>query len=325
MNGVVDESNNLTKALGLRPDKDGLFFGRVRGFPVGLKCIDPAGSGLLLFQIRHPLPADAPELATIQYSANIERLIAGKKLEISIEDRIAWLTFVEGGQHLADGSLIPLLNDVLSAFETAGLASNSHLCHYCRRNPVETVTCHDGKVAQICDACLRERLEAPANRSVDATAGAGPILILGPAAAVIGAVCWTLVWIGYDLLFEMLNTDVLHVPRLIEIIALLCVGAIVGGPVGLVIRRVPRRARNLSVIIAAICSVAAVLFGEVMYVAWLIYREFKIISVSGAWQVLPRLELETGGFHLAIKLLAAGVSTAIAVALAKPPKPRLNL
>jgi len=218
-----------------------------------------------------------------------------------------------------------LLNDVLGAFEKAGLNADTNLCHYCRRNPVEAVICYEGKVAQICDTCLRERMAASANRHVDATAGGGPILILSPVAALIGGVCWALVWIGYDLLFDLLKTDVLHVPRLAEIAALLCVGAMVGGPVGLVIKRVPRRARNLSVTIATICSIAAVAFGEVIYVAWLIYREFKIISISGAWQVLPRLEWEMGGFHMAIKLLAACVSVAIAVVLAKPPKPKLNL
>src|SRR6266581_6478171 len=173
MTPVAINFARFAQDLGLRPDRDGLVIGKIRGFPIGLKWIDPDVSGLLLLQIRHPLRAGAAELSGIQYSVEIGRLIAEKKLDISVEDRIAWLTFVEGGQHLADGTLLPLLDDVLGAFEKAGLAADSHLCHYCRRNPVQAVTSYEGKVAQICDACLHERLDAPANRSVDATAGAG--------------------------------------------------------------------------------------------------------------------------------------------------------
>jgi len=325
MTPAANNFARLADDLGLVAKKEGLFIGKIRGFPVGVKCIDPDGSGLLLFQIRHPLPAGAKELSNIQNTSEIERLVAEKKIEISLEDKLAWLTFVEGAKFLADGSVVRLLNDMFGAFEKAGLAANPDICHYCRQNRVETLTCHEGKVAQICNTCLQEQMAASINRPADATAGAIRILILGPLAAIAGAICWALVWIGYDLLFELLKTNVIYVPRIVELVVLFCVAGTVGGPVGFVIKRIPRRGKALSVIKAVLCSVAAVVFGEVAYVVWLIYRELKVVSVSGALHLLPRLELEMGGFHLAIKLLAAALSVTLAVVMAKPAKLKLNL
>ena len=124
MTAAANNFARLADDLGLVAEKTGLFIGKIRGLPVGVKCIDPDGSGLLLFQIRHPLPAGAKELSSIQNTSEIERLVAEKKIEISLEDKVAWLTFVEGAKFLADGSVLPLLNDVFGAFEKAGLAAN---------------------------------------------------------------------------------------------------------------------------------------------------------------------------------------------------------
>ena len=238
---------------------------------------------------------------------------------------MAWLSFVDSTKHLQDGSLARLLDDVLMSFTQAGLAGQPDLCHYCRREKVEALTCHRGRVAQICPSCLIERTDAPSNRPAEATEGALAIAVLGPVATVIGAMCWGGVWSGYDLLFDLLKTNVVYVPRLLEVVALFCIAAVVGGPVGFVIKRVPRRGKNLAVTSAIVCTVAAIVLGEVFYVSWLIYRELKVFSFSAAWDILPRLEMEMETFHLAIKLMAAIGSVIMAVLIAKPPKPKLNL
>lgn len=57
----------------------------------------------------------------------------------------------------------------------------------------------------------------------------------------------------------------------------------------------------------------------------MIYHEFKVFSPRAAWEMLPRIEMEMGGFHLVIKLGAAIGAVFLAVQMAKPPKPKLNL
>src|SRR5256885_12127864 len=98
MTAAANNFARLADDLGLVAEKTGLFIGKIRGLPVGVKCIDPEGSGLLLFQIRHPMPPGAKELSNIQNASEIERLVAEKKIEISLEDKAAWLTFVEGAK-----------------------------------------------------------------------------------------------------------------------------------------------------------------------------------------------------------------------------------
>ena len=115
MTAAANNFARLADDLGLVAEKESLLIGKIRGFPVGVKCIDPDGSGLLLFQIRHPLPAGAKELSSIQNTSEIERLVAEKKIEISLEDKVAWLTFVEGGGfHLAIKLLAAALSVTLA-------------------------------------------------------------------------------------------------------------------------------------------------------------------------------------------------------------------
>ena len=315
----------LVHELTLSPAQGDLFVGKLRGFPVGLKFVESADSVLLLFQIRHPLLVNAKETASIQFGEEIIRLMEQKQIEIEFEDKLIWLTFVNGRDFLENGMAKELLDQVLSALEKAGLAAQPDICHYCGRNRVDSLTCSEGKVAQICPVCLEERLRSPANRPADTTASAAPILILGSLAAIIGTVCWALVWIGYDLLFEVLKADVIFVPRIVELVVLVCVAAAVGGPVGYMIRRVPGRGKKLATMAAFVCTIAAIVIGETLYVSWLIHREFKVFSFSAAWNILPRLELETGGFHLIIKAIAAIVSVVLAAEIAKPPREKLNL
>jgi hypothetical protein len=68
-----------------------------------------------------------------------------------------------------------------------------------------------------------------------------------------------------------------------------------------------------------------VVVGEVAFVAWLIYREYKVFSPSAAWEILPHVEMAFGAFHLVVKLLAACLAVGVAVTMAKPAKPNFKL
>jgi hypothetical protein len=127
------------------------------------------------------------------------------------------------------------------------------------------------------------------------------------------------------LILESFTSDKIYVPRIVEVGILVAVGFLTGGPVGLVIKSIRRRGRHLSIVFSAVCSIAAVIIGEVVFVAWLIYREYKVFSPSAAWDLLPDVEMAFGAFHLLIRLLAACVAVGVAVTMAKPFKPNLKL
>jgi hypothetical protein len=320
MNELTDQYGRLVNGLGLQPAEDELFIGKLRGFPIALKFIRGESSALLLFQIRHPLPAEARGLSDLCYGDELDRLITEKKVEISMEDRLAWLTLVDGAGHLADGSVLRLLNAVLTAFEKAGLGRNPELCHYCQTEHVATLTCENGRVAQICPACLRQRTQP-----IVAGAGALPMLALCPVAALVGAVGWAAIWIAYDLLFELRKTNVLHIPRIVAAVVMVIVGGLVGGPVGWVMKRIPQKGKQLYAMVPALLAIFAVVAGEVLYVTWLVYREMHVIWLGLSLKLLTRLWIGSDGFFLIMKLLAAGAGVFTAVTIARPAKPKTKL
>ena len=151
------------------------------------------------------------------------------------------------------------------------------------------------------------------------------MLLLGPLAALVGAMAWALVWIGYDKVFELLKTNVLHVPRIVVLLVMTGIGALIGGPVGLVLKHIPRRGRGLSMMVAAGCAVGGVLLGELLYATWLVYRITNVLDLSMGAQVLPTLWRETGALQALAKLMAGGAGVWVAIAMARPPKPKLDL
>src|SRR5262249_12690772 len=150
-----------------------------------------------------------------------------------------------------------------------------------------------------------ERSEAAEQQTPGVVQGALSITVLAPIAVVCAALGWAFFWMGYDLFFDWLGTGVIWVPRLLEVVALICVAGLTGGPVGYLIKQVRRRGRHLSAAFAVVCTLAGVVAGETAYVAWLIYRESKVISLQAAWDILPQLWAEMGTFLILIKLLAA--------------------
>lgn len=324
METTIDISAFAT-SLGLTQVEGEVFYGKRHGFAVGFKVINPLENPLLLFQVRHPLKADAPEVQAIRYDNAVETLQQDKKLEIEFDDRLAWVTFVDGAKHLLEESAGKLLDSILDSFTTAGLGRNGSLCHYCQREQVREPSCFDGKVALICPACLSEKVNAPENRPAEAVEGALPIGLLAPVAAAAGAVGWGGFWIAFQMVIDSFNSDTIYIPHLVEAGILVAAGLLTGGPVGFVIKRVQRRGRKLSMAFSAVCAIAAVLAGEVAFVAWLIYREYKVLSPGTAWEILPQVELSYGAFHLAVKFLAACLAVGVAVTMAKPAKPNLKL
>src|ERR1043166_8821779 len=100
----METTMNIDIASTLRlTQRDGdLFFDRSGGFPVGCKIIDALAAPLLLFQVRHPFAADAPEVKAVKFDAEISQLETGKQLEVEYENKVAWLTFPNGGELLAN-------------------------------------------------------------------------------------------------------------------------------------------------------------------------------------------------------------------------------
>ncbi len=150
----------LVKQLGLRAYDQELFIGRIRGFPVGIKFIGSNSALLLLCQIRYPIDAETKGIRKLDWGAEVDELISQKKIEISVEDKITWLTVPNSGPLIGANSVVGILDAVVTGLEKAGLAGIQDKCHYCQVEPVPSLVCRDGKVAQICATCLAGKSHA---------------------------------------------------------------------------------------------------------------------------------------------------------------------
>lgn len=320
MESTVDISA-FAASLGLTRLEGDVFYGNRRGFAVGFKVINPLDNPLLLFQVRYPLNSDSAEVKSIRYDGAVEELQKEKQLEVEFDDRLAWITFVDGAKHLLEDSVSKTLDSILNSFTTAGLGRNSSLCHYCQREQVQEPSCFDGKVALICQGCLSERVNSPENRPAEATEGAFRLGVLASLAALVGGIEWAVFWFSF-IRFRM-ESD--YVPHLMVLMASVFAGFLVGGTVGLLIQFIQRRGRRLSMALSVISLISAVVLGEVGFIAGFIYRKFKVFSPSVAWEILPQMEIAFGSYLLAVKFLAACLAVGVALTMARPSKPNLKL
>jgi hypothetical protein len=313
----------LPNALGLMPDDDGLFVGKVQGFPIGLKIIDEGESPVLLFQIRHWLTKGAPELKALNYDVCLGALLRSKAVEIELEDRFAWFTInnLQACFHLA--TIPDLVASVLTSFKNAGLIGDESVCHYCHKERVETLTVDGGKVAQICSSCLAERNAKAQKETPQSVAESIPIALMSPGGALVGAVLWAACWAFHDAVFDYLNVKV--IPNLVVVVIAVVIGLMVGGPTGWLIKQNRRRGRVVSTIASILFGSLAVVAGEVFYITWLIFREFNVISLSAAVRVIPDFYGGAGAFFVAMRIVAAVTAVICAYEISQPKKATLNL
>jgi hypothetical protein len=321
----IGNIEGLIKQLGLQAQDQELFIGKVRSFPVGLKFIGSNESLLLLCQIRYPVDAEAKGISKLDYGTEVADLIKEKKVEISVEDKIAWLTIPQSGPLIESNIVARILNSVLAGFEKAGIAGLQDKCHYCQVEAVESLICRDGKVAQICTTCLAGKSQAQtANLRLEA-GGIAKACVLGTLASLVGAVAWAAVWVGYDKLFDLLNVKHIVVPRILTLFVLVGVGFLVGGPVGFILKKIPNRGDLLAGWLAIVFAICSVVFGEVIFAVWLVYREIKVISFSIALKLMPRYLADSGVYFITERILFGFVCVVVAYQIGRPKKKGLKL
>jgi hypothetical protein len=314
----------LVREMGLKPGENGLFYGKLKGFPVGFKLVESGGLGTALFQVRSPFDAAQKVSGKLSYGDEVDELIASDKVEVSLENRVVWVTIVDGVGALADGSAKRIFSIVVDVLEKADLKGESDRCHYCLKERVWDPVCIDGKVAQICPACVGQRSQKEI--AVDKVGRVIPLPVKCVFTLVTGTLVWVGFWAGYDLLFDWLHTKTLHVPDLLVALVAVVVGGAIGGPIGWAVKNLRKERWALAaVVMYSLCAVA-VIIGEVLYVVWLVYRELQVVSLNMALRILPKAWAASDGFYIFLKLMTGCFSMVAAETTAKKlSKPKVKL
>jgi hypothetical protein len=196
---------SVIQHLELSPGDEKVFCGRYRGFPIAVQALPGERSIGLLFHVRHPLDDQSLPAREYHYGDEVDGLIADGKAEVSVEGKIAWLTLYEIEQAPQDETALGLLDAVLDEWEEAGLCLGD-LCQDCRKESVESVSYHKGRVAQICPACMDIRVRK-AYQSLAGNSKNRVILIcMCLIAILVASLAWTALWIGFDAMIALLTT-----------------------------------------------------------------------------------------------------------------------
>ena len=113
--------------------------------------------------------------------------------------------------------------------------------------------------------------------------------------------------------------------KLYEVCSICSFGFLVGGPVGWIIKQNRRRGRSVSGFAAIAFGSLAVIGGEVLYVAWLIWHYYHVFSLNVAFRVLPDYYASNDVFFVGMKALAAIICVVAAYEIAMPKEAKLKL
>ena len=324
----ADILSRLALELHLQKDNSGTYFGVYQGYPIAVTYLEYAEDIGLLFQIRHPLSRESlPYKSSYQWSNPLNDLIRQEKAKIEVEDGLAWFTLYGMEETGNSDHIIQLLHSLLGSLKEAGVSDIGNLCHYCRRNEVASVSFLEGRVAQICNVCLSDRLSACTGQRYASTTGVSSSVMFGGIAAIIGAVLWGGMWIVHDWFIGLLSSgrDVIYVPELLAILIFVTIGFATGWPIGYAISRIPDRGDRIAGTVGAVCGLAAVLFGEIICVVFIVYRLAEVVSFSIAKDLLWVYWSNVGFSYLVHKVIAAFIAIMVAYLWAKPRKTSLNL
>jgi hypothetical protein len=139
-----------------------------------------------------------------------------------------------------------------------------------------------------------------------------------PAAILISAICWAVLWFAADFVIDWLRIRIFEINQLSVLVLLglyIGTGAALGMPLGKMLRRsgVIRMAPSLLSCVVVLCAVIA---GEIGYVALRIFWNVGILNLAAAVQLLGPVMASYSGFWIANKLFCACATGAFCVSAA---------
>jgi hypothetical protein len=133
-----------------------------------------------------------------------------------------------------------------------------------------------------------------------------------------GGITWVLLWQGYNHVLAWISPS--RIFTTLYLMPCVGIGYVASLPVSWLLKRIPRRGFRTAGWAGGMFAIAAAIFGETLYVAYLLYKVVDVINLEASFELLPRI-LQTYGFLLWIgKLTAVGSAIAFAYNAARPRK-----
>lgn len=333
---IVDALYGCMNRLGLTCVEGDTHVGSYRDFPFAMTptvlpgihdvdtgAVEPASLSIVA-QLRYVGAPEgfAPDLGTIN-NPTLRPLIDDKRLRITFDDTIAWLTIHDVDAAFLDDEFSACLDAILQVVQRAGGKADGKICHYCRSRSVESLTWIEERVAQVCGQCLEEKLDE-ARRERRGSVSGMMLLLLCAAATIAGAACWMLLWWIDSLVIEWITpahqTEV-KVPYYLIAGEVFGIGIATGALVGF-ITTLTRRAGSLAPrFAAALAAIGAALIGEMAPSRWIYQSDATFGVFSYEVPDLRDAHNSASAMELTYRFGALAVAMVVAAFLAKTRSP----
>lgn len=318
----------LAEQLGLDGEDKDAVYGWFDGFPVAASTLGASGEFGVLIQIRHHYSDDElPSKDSYERDDDLERVLADGQVTFEIEGGIAWLTVSQPEPWLAERALENLMVRVMASLSAAGIESLGNTCHYCRSATVQELTYAEGRVAQMCDACLAPRRRVQDDQTQFSGMGVAGSVVIGSIASVIGAAIWAGCWIADFVIVNSLSggQGEVVVPQLLLIGEVVTIGGLSGGAIGLIVSRIPQCGDRFRAMIGLLGGLAAVLMGECIIAAWIVISQGVPFSPVSVLIVAILLWTDAGPENFVFRAVTVLICLACAYFIAKPKLKPLGL
>lgn len=258
-------------------------YGWYEGFPIAISTLGENGEIGLLIQIRHHIPKDSlPDENNYEWDEELSGRINTGDVKAEVDDKIAWLTLYNSEAQISPDILSECIDQFLAGIVSAGIESIDTTCHYCLSETVDNLTYDNGRVGQICDSCLAERRGIQDDEKEARLSGIAGSAVLGLVASFVGAVIWSVSWIAYYYILEMIarGHEKILIPYIVSLIVTIVIGGASGCVVGYAVKLIPKRGYKIASMVGCCCGFVAAVLGELIVVGWLVISETKMMSLD---------------------------------------------
>jgi len=334
----------LIAYLEFESPEPGVFMGRYGGYPMALSIlpgtdehpmaslapvpnrIDPPGQYArcgLLFQIRHVREEAGPAPETFDWGEEISDLIEEGVAKVDTTETSTWFSLYDPYLILRFGLVTVLLDNVLVELERTGHDGCGDTCHYCHHQSVSSLTYDNGRVGQMCEACLAPYMSDRATALTATRRSLFASWVLGVPGALVGAIVWSTCWFLSDMVFGFLTRHEIEViPNLILLGFAVAAATATGVVVAAFIRLVHHRGDKSGALTGLVFSSAAVALGEAAHLVILSVRYDAPELTQSLGYFYVKYWTAVGGLyalaHFAAVIGAIAVATARSRAQAKP-------
>lgn len=239
-----------------------------------------------------------------QVTLSQEALPSAEKVELSLDDGIVWLSLFKLNE-TSSAALVASIKRIVAELKSAEFAIDAS-CSKCGAADTP-VTLQGNQPVRICLACIEQERQ----RLIELNRPGLSTLYWLPVSIVATATSWATVWSILDLYVDWLQAgrpvrgfevnEITLMPILGCAVLLFCIGYGLGGMIP-----TANMGRNFAITVSIFVSVAAMAVGEVLYIAFDIFKHLGVFDVLLAFQILlPWVQSYSAGW-IVFKILLGG-------------------